>query len=252
MKIFLSATNSLKECFLNGKLDNHLGDMCVLESFYSIKEWQIPYIHKFKDFLLDSGAFTFLNAKGKKKINFEQYADNYADFIKAYDIKNYFELDLDALMPLQEVERLRERIENRSGRKSIPVWHKTRGKEYYENLCKNYPYIALGGIALKEIPRQKFEKLFPWFISTAHKYGCKLHGLGYTGDLHLHKFDSVDSATWISGGKLGEVHYFNNGIVKERSVINQQKIREIKNEDEVALFNLLEWVKYSKYAELYL
>ena len=34
----------------------------MLESFYSVKEWQIPYLTQAEGFLLDSGAFTFMQA----------------------------------------------------------------------------------------------------------------------------------------------------------------------------------------------
>lgn len=46
----------------------------MLESFYSVKEWQIPYLTQAEGFLLDSGAFTFMQA-GKTDINFDDYID---------------------------------------------------------------------------------------------------------------------------------------------------------------------------------
>lgn len=43
----------------------------ILESFYSIKDWQIPIIKKCDLFLLDSGAFTFMNSyKGEVNLWF--------------------------------------------------------------------------------------------------------------------------------------------------------------------------------------
>ena len=49
----------------------------MLESFYSVKEWQIPYLTQAEGFLLDSGAFTFMQA-GKTGINFDDYIEKYA------------------------------------------------------------------------------------------------------------------------------------------------------------------------------
>lgn len=53
----------------------------MLESFYSVKEWQIPYLTQAEGFLLDSGAFTFMQA-GKTGINFDDYIEKYARFVK--------------------------------------------------------------------------------------------------------------------------------------------------------------------------
>ena len=130
MKIYLAATSAIKEKFLDGTIKPE--EIYILESFYSLQDWQKPFINRFKSFLLDSGAFTFLNSvKSRGNANFERYADQYADFIKENRIKNYFELDIDGIVGLKEVERLRNRIENRVGWQSIPVWHKNRGKDYF-------------------------------------------------------------------------------------------------------------------------
>lgn len=144
MKIYLACSSVLKYEFNNGIIDP--GSVYILESFYSINEWQKNFIHLYKGFLLDSGAFTFLNSsKSIQNSDFERYADIYSDFIKQYNIKKYFELDIDSIVGLKEVERLRRRIELRSGIPCIPVWHKNRGKEYFESMCKDYDYVALGG-----------------------------------------------------------------------------------------------------------
>ena len=81
MKIYLACTAELKKEF-----DSRLvrpEDIYVLESFYTIADWQKGLLNRFKGFLLDSGAFTFLNSvKLTKNADFERYADSYADFIK--------------------------------------------------------------------------------------------------------------------------------------------------------------------------
>lgn len=179
MKIYLACTAELKNEFNSGLVRPQ--DIYVLESFYSIADWQKSLLNRFKGFLLDSGAFTFLNStKSTNKADFERYADSYAEFIKAYKISRYFELDIDKIVGLQETERLRRRIEQRSGMPCIPVWHKYRGKEYFESMCKEYDYVAIGGIVTKEIPRELYERMFPWFINVAHKHNTMIHGLGYT------------------------------------------------------------------------
>lgn len=146
------------------------------------------------------------------------------------------------------VEELRKLHDAKSGRKPIPVWHKSRGKEYFVEMCKNYPYVAIGGIVTKEIPINKYEKLFPWFVKTAHKYGCKIHALGYTNirGLHTYHFDSVDSTAWLYGNMSGSIYKFNakNGTMDKTKAPEGKKLRSKL----VAAHNFGEWVRFMKYA----
>ena len=251
MKIYLAATSAIKEKFLDGTIKPE--EIYILESFYSLQDWQKPFINRFKSFLLDSGAFTFLNSvKSRGNANFERYADQYADFIKENRIKNYFELDIDGIVGLKEVERLRNRIENRVGWQSIPVWHKNRGKDYFFSMCRDYKYVSIGGIVTKEIPARLYEKMFPWFINTAHRYETKIHGLGYTNLTGLTKyhFDSVDSTTWTMGTRFGQLMEFKKGtIIKHNSVNGGKKTRSIKDTSYATYHNFAEWLKFSKYAD---
>ena len=145
---------------------------------------------------------------------------------------------------------LRLKRQSVTGQMPIPVWHKSRGKEYFIKMCENYPYVAIGGIVTKEIPTKLYEKLFPWFINTAHKHGCKIHGLGYTNIKGLHKyhFDSVDSTAWLYGNMSGSVYKFdaNNGIMNTtKAPKGKQLISKA-----VALNNFNEWVRFQKYARI--
>ena len=66
----------------------------ILESFFYANEDTEKLLPYFGDFLLDSGAFTFIQAKHNKKISWDQYIEEYADFIKRNKIQKYFELDI--------------------------------------------------------------------------------------------------------------------------------------------------------------
>jgi hypothetical protein len=59
------------------------------------------------EFFLDSGAFSYLN-NPKKEINLINYIERYIKFIKHYNIKKYFELDLDHMIGLDAVNVIRE------------------------------------------------------------------------------------------------------------------------------------------------
>lgn len=68
MKLFLASTSSRR--FLANEIKESL---FILESYFYFKDWQVPLIYSCKDFLLDSGAFTFLNSKRLKNPDFNIY-----------------------------------------------------------------------------------------------------------------------------------------------------------------------------------
>lgn len=203
MRIYLSGISGVKPYLLNGDIDP--SKVFALESFYSIRDWQKPLIPKFASFLLDSGAFTFMsNAKKHGNIDWLSYVDSYCDFIVENDIRLFFELDIDKIKGLKYVEMLRQRIEDKTHKKPIPVWHPSRGKDYWMDMIREYPCVAIGGIAAKDIPLVKYEAIFSWMLSIARKNNSKVHGLGYTrvDNLSKFRFDSVDSTTWTVGGAI--------------------------------------------------
>lgn len=221
----------------------------VLESFFYIQkdaEFYREQEKHFADFMLDSGAFTFMNQAKDPSINWNRYADAYGDFIKATKTKQYLELDLDSLMPLKDVEKLRSRIEKRAGIPCIPVWHRSRGLDYWKGMIKDYEYVAIGGIVSGEIKRNEF-KVFPKLISMAKAENCRVHGLGFTNKklLPVIKFDSVDSTSWIAGNQGGFIFKFDGREMKTIESKEGQKLKGRK----AAINNFHEWVKFSKYAE---
>lgn len=245
MKVHLACVWGVQKYLLNGELKPE--GINALESFQSMQSWEIPLLNRFSSFLLDSGAFTFMsNASKHGTVDWNSYADKYADFIRENRIKQYFELDIDSIVGLKEVERLRRRIENRSGVQSIPVWHKSRGKEYFEAITKDYKYVAIGGIVTNEIPKAIYRKMFPWFIATAHKNGAKIHALGYTetSNLNLFRFDSVDSSSWKSLIRYGQYAKFENGRMYQREYKKNGRKLRIADETEMNYYNFKEWLKY--------
>lgn len=221
-------------------------DFKALSSFFYIKDSNTIDPHKFSSFLLDSGAFSYMNSQSGHEINWDNYIEEYADYINRNDIELFMELDIDSLVGLKEVERLRNKLERLTGKKSIPVWHKSRGKDYWIETVKNYDYVAIGGIVTREIPPRE-HKYFTWFLNEARKYNCKVHGLGYTSlkGLKKYPFYSVDSTSWASGSRFGAVYQF-----KGNTLITHKKRKgmRVKNK-ETNINNFIEWVKFQKYAE---
>jgi len=220
----------------------------VLESFYYIKDWMIPFIKDHWNFLLDSGAFTFMQNK-KIKPDWDEYVVRYAAFIVQNDIKLFFELDIDSVVGLKEVERLRAKLETLTNRRCIPVWHKSRGKDYWLKMAEEYDYIAIGGIVSGEIKQDDY-KYFPALIQLAKDRGARVHGLGFTNltGLTKYKFDSVDSTAWIYGNRGGFLQRFNGHTLVKITAPKGMKMKS----RETAIYNFNEWVKFQRYAEKHL
>jgi hypothetical protein len=244
LKLYLAGNDGNKKELFN----IYLKDIYILQSYYhmSSQKYMIPLLPHFKNFLLDSGAFTFLNLIKDKKINWEEYVIKYGEFIKQHDIKLFFELDIDPIVGLKEVERLRDLLEKTSERKCIPVWHKSRGLDYWKQMCKDYDYIAIGGIVTQEIKRSEYDVFYP-LLKIAKENNCKVHGLGFTNlkGLEKYKFYSVDSTSWLSGNRFGSVYMFDGKTMKKQNKKDGYRVKST----EVAFHNFSEWVKFSKYAE---
>lgn len=225
----------------------------ILESYYYLakhEEWISKLMPFFKGFLLDSGAFTFMSdVKNSKQVNWDLYVEKYAAFINKYNINLFFELDIDVLVGIQEVERLRKKLEALTKKKCIPVWHKSRGKEYWLRMIKEYNYVAIGGIVTREIKPEDYP-FFSYFLKTAQQAKCKVHALGFTNleGLKIYPFYSVDSTAWLSGNRFGAVYQFNGTSMVKTTKPDGQKVKG----RQVAVHNFTEWVKFSNYAEQYL
>lgn len=221
----------------------------ILESFYYADEDTERLLPYFGDFLLDSGAFTFMQ-NAKTHVQWEPYIERYADFIKRNNIKKFFELDIDSVVGYEKVKEYRKRLELLTGRTCIPVWHKSRGLNDFKDMCDNYPYVAIGGIVAKEIKPDQYTA-FPPLIAEAHRRGAKIHGLGFTALDWLNRchFDSVDSTAWTTGNRFGFIYRFDGKTMKKIDCPDGKRLGKAR---EVALINYTEWIKFQKYAEEHL
>lgn len=230
------------------KIDGKKIDIAILESFYYANEWTEWAIPRLSKFLLDSGAFTYLSQG--KSADWNDYLRRYVDFINRNDVKLFFELDIDPLVGYENVLKLRRKLEDRTGKKCIPVWHKSRGKDEFLRMCDEYDYVAIGGIVTQEIKRDE-HKYFPWFIKEAHKRGAKIHGLGYTNlkGLERYHFDSVDSTSWTTGNRFGLIYKFDGHTMRKYEAGEGHRLKDARAS---AVNNFNEWVKFQQYARLHL
>jgi hypothetical protein len=101
-----------------------------------------------------------------------------------------------------------------AGLRPIPVFHQGDAWQWLERyLADGEHYIALS--ALKKDRRGEIDWLDTCFRLIDTQPSIKVHGLGQTSDLilHLHRWTSVDSATWVinAGNGLIPVPRYRNG-----------------------------------------
>ena len=237
MLVYLSLSNSGISDII--RIEKNLNSY-VLMSYFYFKDFDVSI---FPNKIIDSGAFT-LFSQNKSKIDFDKYTEEYAEFINKYNIEYFFELDIDVLIGLEEVERLRTKLEKLTRKKCIPVWHVSRGVKKFEEMCNQYKYIAIGGIVSKEITDYSLlEKL----VNYANKRNVKVHGLGFTKQKWLKKikFYSVDSITWFGARFYKFFKFKENKII----TIPIQGFRK-GSRTKLILSNYSEWSKFQSYAKL--
>lgn len=200
-----------------------------------------------ENFLLDSGAFSYMNGMRTSHAQIEEYIERYIQFIRANDVRYYFEMDVDKIFGLPQVEEWRRRIEQGTGRPCIPVWHKERGIDYWLRMCREYDYVAIGGLVL-DIRKKEYESIRK-MVEYAYLRGVKVHGLGFTKtqDLPNYKFYSVDSSSWTVGAVWAQHRYFFDVDHMGYRLVKREGMKT--NISKLILHNMSEWIKYQKFAD---
>lgn len=241
MRIFLAGPSCL---YIQGDFLRNISlehKPYILESFYYITPFITENIKYFGGFLLDSGAYTFM--QNPKKMNYKEYADSLIKYVNKNNIENFFELDIDYLIGYPEVKKLRRYIESETKKQSIPVFHKVRGIKEWEAMCEEYNYVAIGTIG----EYKKNPEILRYMLKIARKTNTKVHGLGFTvKNLQQFDFYSVDSTSWLTGQKFGYLYKFNGEVLEKFNRKAGQRLADYKA---VTRNNFTEWVKYQKYMD---
>lgn len=250
MKIYLADSYGHYKCILK-ELNYNKNKLPVylLQTFYDLRNIKHEDVKKMMQgcsyFLLDSGAFTFMNSG--KKVIWKNYVDDYIEFINQHDIKQFIELDLYTLsdIGIQKTIKIRKYIEHHTKKKVIPVFHACMGMKMYRELCREYDYIAIGASGLtKECKWVKNDKLLFQMVKIANSYDTKVHGLGYTRLQNINNtkipFYSVDSSAWV-GSRFNTRYDIKGGaIVSSKAVKQDERLKDWKQLD---LHNLNVWRK---------
>ena len=250
MRIFLAGTQTGMSSKEREEVFKESPPLYILETFFSGESACLKALNRVgkENFLLDSGAFSYMNgAKCTKEILLD-YLDRYIVFINKYDIKYFFELDVDTIFGIEFVEMMRKKLETETNKKCIPVWHKGRGIEYWKYMVANYKYVAIGGLVF-HVKKQEWP-LIKKMVDYAYSKGVKVHGLGFTKTkiLEEYKFYSVDSASWVRAAGMGQqIHFFDGKAIYARPL---DKGNKKTYGSKLAAHNFKEWVKYQKYMNI--
>lgn len=246
MRVFLAATTDRRIKGTNDKIKPKY----VLETFFAGEKACIEAYKSVnsKNFLLDSGAFSFMSGQKCSKEILSDYLNKYIEFINKYDIKYFFELDVDTIFGIEYVEQMRLKLEKSTNKQCIPVWHKGRGVEYWKLMCEQYRYIAIGGLVF-HVKKQEYE-LIRKMVRYAYDKGVKVHGLGFTKtkELDRYKFYSVDSTSWKMSAIRGQqFQFFNGNRIVQRPLKKGNKKADLHK---MIYHNYKEWIKYQHYMDM--
>lgn len=164
--------------------------------------------YDFRDWVMDSGAFSA--HQSGTKIDLMQYIDICKQRLELdKQLTEVFALDVigDWKASLRNTEIMWEH-----GVPAIPCYHAGEPESILIGLSKDYPKIALGGVAKKmsSVKLKWAEQCF------ARVWPCKIHGFGFSQESALARlpFHSVDATTWeISPCRFGRwVSYGNLSV----------------------------------------
>lgn len=115
MNLYLAESGGVWGAYFKDRPESDLfAGTNILQSFYYCNNFtERTILSRCKNFMLDSGAFTFFSAGGF--IDWDSYIERYAQFIKRNGIKLYYELDIDPLIGYEKVLYYRSKIEDMTG-----------------------------------------------------------------------------------------------------------------------------------------
>ena len=213
-----------------------LGVRRILSSWIEDKQ-EVMKEYSDLDIMLDSGAFSAFTRGVKINI------DDYIAYIKEHGFKVYASLDV--IGNAEESKRNNEYMRSK-GLVPIPAYHYGEDESYLEFYCKNYPYIALGGVAQLRTPTRVMKWLDNCFSVIKNYKTIKIHGFAITSPrlMKRYPFYSVDSTGWLQGGIFGRTKVYKNMKLQAHSLdlfYNKTKDYKFRNTK-----NIIEYLKLEK------
>lgn len=170
------------------------------------------------DLMADSGAFS----AWKRGTNIDIW--QYMAWLKQYDIKHYFNLDVvDDTVATKENQRLMEQ----EGFKPIPVFHFGEPSDLLIEYAAKYPLIGLGGTV--GLPLNTKEQWFGKVLSICPK--VKFHALGVANTRLITQFpfESADSVWWLYKFRDKQIRLAPGGDRKDEQKARVKHLLELEN-----------------------
>lgn len=176
----------------------------ILVSFYYLQPFlALKQSYFYRNWALDSGAFS-ARSQGIS-IDLDEY-------IRVAKVLQERDPTLVEVFALDVIGEWRPSLANcekmwAAGIKAIPTYHAGEPESYLMGIARDYPKIALGGVARWKASRKQVwaEQCF------ARVWPKPIHGFGYGGESYLEKlpFHSVDATNWeIRPCQFGEWESF--------------------------------------------
>lgn len=195
---------------VNGQGDPALQAPALLISYFYLEPFlKNQHRYCYRDWVMDSGAFS-AHASGKP-IDLSAYIEKCKELLKTDPtLTEIFALDVigDWRASAKNTERMWS-----EGIPAIPCFHINEPEDVLKCLARDYPKIALGGVAMaKGGVKLKFaEQCF------ARVWPKKMHGFGFGTENHIMAlpWHSVDATNWEIGPcKFGRWQRYGNMSVK--------------------------------------
>ena len=207
----VESENYFKGCYDMGVRD-------FLMSYHYLQKSRVPLNKKYGDLgikiFIDSGAYTYQADPKYREFTPEPWEKQIVDYLNwarrnkdcIFAIAN---LDLENLLGVDIVREWNEKyFEPFMLETGIPVcfiWHPICGDDGWERYCARYPYVGLSWVA-----DDGTDLDFAYGVDklkVAEKYNSLVHGMGMTRTALLPKlpFYTVDSTTWKSGFRYGQI-----------------------------------------------
>lgn len=173
----------------------------LLVSFYYLEPFEANReAYFYRDWVLDSGAFSAHNSGATTDLN--EYIDKCLQLLSTdKTLTEVFSLDVIPKdhKPVTVQKAAEQSVKNceemwRQGVPAIPTFHRGEDEAFLFEMAKQYPKIAIGGVALLRGDQKRLfcEQVF------ARVWPKKIHGLGMSSEELVYglPFHSVDATNW--------------------------------------------------------
>ena len=209
MKLHLAERDPQYRSWAKSGVDRNKMQLRILLSYHYYKDTDLDalfakyFTAPYPEVFADSGAFSAASQGAHIDI-----AD-YAAWVKRWAHLLTVHSNLDVIGDAAATDRNQKTLED-MGLDPLPVFHTGSDMAHLDGLLDRYQYIALGGM----VPYMRFPKrIMPWLIKCFKlaQGRAVFHGFGATSWTVVKSFPwySVDSSSWGSGFRYGQVPVFN-------------------------------------------